>query len=211
MTLRDDSQRSGEQQANPADAEGCGACEQLAQEAKARAMRLRQLSLSKQQVLSIALEMAKNIDVRDRKYMLRRYPLCFLGAEAVRWMIRAGHSSSPEMAVLLGRAMEDEGLLSHFFREHPFEDSQNFYVFLGPCAALVQPGSKAACGSAAQFVFSNAEAAAAAAAAAEAACSTTPAVACCAFFMALPGLLHRNCARACVALESVRLLIPRNP
>jgi serine/threonine protein kinase len=78
------------------------------------------------------------------------------------------------MAVLLGRVMEDEGLLSHFFREHPFENTQNFYVFLGPCAALVQPGSQAGCGSAAQLVFSTAEAAAAAAAAAEAACSTTP-------------------------------------
>jgi serine/threonine protein kinase len=162
-----------EQQAStPADV-GCAPCEVLAREAKARVTRLRQLNLSKQQVLTISIDMAKNIDVRDRKHMLRRYPLCFLGAEAVRWMLRQGHANTPADAVLLGRVMEDEGLLSHFFREHHFEDSQNFYVFLGPCAALVQPGSNA-CGSAAQLVFSTAEAAVAAAAAAEAACSTTP-------------------------------------
>ena len=156
------------------DVEGCGPCEAMAKEAKARATRMRQLNLSSQQVMSIAMDMARNIDVRDRKHRLRRYPLCFLGAEAVRWMIRAGHASTPEMAVLLGRVMEDEGLLSHFFREHRFDDTQNFYVFLGPCATLVEPGSNGVCGSAAQLVFSTAEKAVAAAAAAEAACTTTP-------------------------------------
>ena len=141
----------------------------MAKAAKAKTLRLKKVGISTNDVLMVALEMAKNIDVRDRKQMLRKYPSCFVASEAVRWMVRTGHAEDEDKACVLGHVMQDHGLIAHYDGKNDFANTANFFVFLGPCVSVTGGTAGAGC-----RAFSAAEAAVAAAAAAEVACATTP-------------------------------------
>lgn len=60
-------------------------------------------------------------------YRLRRYPNCFVGEDAVSFMVEQGICDSAEEAVALGNQMLDEGLLHHVCYEHPFLNERKFY------------------------------------------------------------------------------------
>eukprot|EP01048_Picozoa_sp_COSAG05_P010947 COSAG05_NODE_998_length_6249_cov_30.416260_3_plen_798_part_00 len=150
--------------------EECQECQILARQARLKNERRKKVGMSKREVLMVALEMAKNIDVRDRKHMLRKYSACFVGSEAVRWMVRTGHAANAKAGELLGHVMQDQGLITPYSGDSGFTNQQNtFYVFMGPCASVTGGSAGAGC-----RAYTAAEAAIAAATAAEVACATTP-------------------------------------
>eukprot|EP01012_Entosiphon_sulcatum_P061788 TRINITY_DN8764_c0_g1_i1.p1 TRINITY_DN8764_c0_g1~~TRINITY_DN8764_c0_g1_i1.p1 ORF type:complete len:601 (+),score=82.13 TRINITY_DN8764_c0_g1_i1:24-1805(+) len=77
----------------------------------------------------LALALSRGVEVKDRSYRLRRYPQCFIGLEAVRWLVRQGYATGPASAVALGNRLLDAGLLHHVHHEHRFKDEYLFYRF----------------------------------------------------------------------------------
>jgi sensor c-di-GMP phosphodiesterase-like protein len=68
------------------------------------------------------------VDVRDRRWRLRLYPQCFVGREAVDWIVQRERVSRAK-AVRIGRRLVALGLMAHVAAEHDFEDADLFYVF----------------------------------------------------------------------------------
>ena len=72
------------------------------------------------------LSMPGGLDIRDRVYRLRVYPKCFVGREAVDWLVRDQGMARPH-AVDVGRRLLALGLIRHVVDEHDFEDGELFY------------------------------------------------------------------------------------
>ena len=70
-----------------------------------------------QEVVALAERMSKEVEVRDRQWRLKKYRSCFVGREAVRWMVRtAAVVPTEDDAVALGNAMLQLGLVAHVVR-----------------------------------------------------------------------------------------------
>ena len=67
--------------------------------------------------MALAERMERGVEVRDRHWHLKRYTECFVGREAVTWLVHtAGVVATEEAAVALGNAMMQLGLLAHVVR-----------------------------------------------------------------------------------------------
>lgn len=75
---------------------------------------------------SLARAMLGALKSIDRSYHFKTYSSCFLGTEAVAWLRRQFRCSDP-VAVQLGQALLDLGLLHHVMHEHGFEAQEFFY------------------------------------------------------------------------------------
>jgi hypothetical protein len=53
------------------------------------------------------------IDCRTRHYLLRSYHNCFLGREAVDWLVREGYARNTEDALTLGNKLMDMNYFHH--------------------------------------------------------------------------------------------------
>lgn len=69
---------------------------------------------------------AGGVEVRDRRWRSRVWAQCFVGRDAVDWIVRS-RGVSRARAVQLGRALAAFGLLHHVAGEHDFEDARLFY------------------------------------------------------------------------------------
>ena len=81
------------------------------------------------------------LDVRDRSYLLKKYPKCFVGAEAVDWLVRHHQLTRPQ-AVKLGERMFEAGLFHHVADDHDFTDGKLFFRFFSDEEALPALTSK---------------------------------------------------------------------
>lgn len=66
--------------------------------------------------------------VKDRVYHLKKYEECFVGSEAVEWIVRKT-GVERERAVAIGQCLLDLGYLYHVVRGEPFRDGFYFYRF----------------------------------------------------------------------------------
>jgi hypothetical protein len=64
----------------------------------------------------------------ERRYRLKWYADCFVGSEAVDWIVQ-GYGLSREDAVAVGQRLLDGGLLHHVVKEQPFRDGFFYYRF----------------------------------------------------------------------------------
>mmetsp|Transcript_43508 Transcript_43508/g.132399 ORF Transcript_43508/g.132399 Transcript_43508/m.132399 type:complete len:694 (-) Transcript_43508:280-2361(-) len=79
----------------------------------------------------VAEALKAGIEVKDRKYRLQTFKKCFIGKEAVDFLIDNGYASSRSDAVMLGQALsKDMKMFEHVLRDHDFEDEGYFYRFL---------------------------------------------------------------------------------
>lgn len=67
------------------------------------------------------------LDIRDRAYHLRTYARCFVGREAVDWIVR-DQGIGRVQAIHLGRRMVAMGWIRHVADEHDFKDTDLFYT-----------------------------------------------------------------------------------
>jgi Domain found in Dishevelled, Egl-10, and Pleckstrin (DEP) len=79
----------------------------------------------------IAQQFKKNIKLADRSYRLKTYKQCFVGSEAVDYLVQSGATATRDDAVLLGNAFIEMHLIEHVLRDHPFKDDYFFYRFVG--------------------------------------------------------------------------------
>ncbi len=68
------------------------------------------------------------LEVKDRRYRLQTYSSCFVGTEAVDWMVTRYNCQRPD-ALTLGQMLVDRGIIHHVTDEHSFEDNYLFYRF----------------------------------------------------------------------------------
>jgi potassium-dependent mechanosensitive channel len=66
--------------------------------------------------------------VMDRRHLLSVYPCCFIGREAVDWLVRHEEVTREE-AVRLGEMLVTRGVIHHVLDEHSFRDGNFFYRF----------------------------------------------------------------------------------
>ncbi|MDY6939962.1 MAG: hypothetical protein SWY16_20195 [Cyanobacteriota bacterium] len=70
----------------------------------------------------------EGVPILDRRYNLNTYPKCFIGREAVSWMMKTLQISY-EDAIELGQKLIDDKWIHHVTDEHPFQDEYLFYRF----------------------------------------------------------------------------------
>lgn len=69
--------------------------------------------------------------VADRYYHLKSYKQCFVGSQAVDFLVTSGAAASRQDAVNLGQALLSElHVFEHVTRDHDFADEKLFYRFL---------------------------------------------------------------------------------
>ena len=68
-------------------------------------------------------------DVQTRNWHFHEYKNCFVGKEAVTWMIKNGLSKSRPTAVMLGQRWLNNKLIKHVVDDRGFEDQKYYYVF----------------------------------------------------------------------------------
>ncbi|HAC64072.1 MAG TPA: mechanosensitive ion channel protein MscS, partial [Cyanothece sp. UBA12306] len=71
---------------------------------------------------------SRGLSIQDRRYRLNIYPDCFVGSEAVNWLVQH-HDYSREEAVELGQILVERGIIHHVLDQHTFKDSYLFYRF----------------------------------------------------------------------------------
>lgn len=74
------------------------------------------------------------LDVRDRVYRLKTYRECFVGQEAVDWLVQDRAVSRAE-AVRIGQRLVAFDLIRHVRDEHDFEDAELYYRIVRPDTA----------------------------------------------------------------------------
>ncbi|KAL6042214.1 vacuolar membrane-associated protein iml1 [Balamuthia mandrillaris] len=70
------------------------------------------------------------VELKNRRYFFKTYNNCFLGSEAVTWLVdNVPLLESREQAVQFGQMLMNNGYIYHVTNSHPFGDSNYFYVF----------------------------------------------------------------------------------
>jgi hypothetical protein len=68
------------------------------------------------------------IEIKDRRYHLKTYSKCFIGSQAVKWLIRT--LEIPKSEVLkLGQNLIEQKIIHHVTDDHDFKDDYLFYRF----------------------------------------------------------------------------------
>lgn len=80
------------------------------------------------QELVAQMRSSDGLDIRDRRFGLQVYTHCFVGSEAVKWLMHQ-QLASREEAIKLGQVLVERGLIHHVTDEHTFKDSHLFYRF----------------------------------------------------------------------------------
>ena len=88
------------------------------------------LGISNEEIKQIVASMRSSdgLDIRDRRYRLNFYRTCFVGSEAVDWLVRKQHFTREE-ALEFGQILMERGIIFHVTDEHSFRDEFLFYSF----------------------------------------------------------------------------------
>jgi hypothetical protein len=88
----------------------------------------------------LASLLSDKLDIRDRSYHLKKYPACFVGSDAVVWMVK-NLKLTAGAAVAVGQALGTSGLLHHVEHKHGFSDEPLFFrLALSPQADAIDLG-----------------------------------------------------------------------
>jgi potassium efflux system protein len=91
---------------------------------------LRPAEWSEAQLAEVAarLRAPGGVEIRDRRHLLATHRRCFVGSEAVDWLVDREGLSRAEATAVGGRLVA-AGLAHHVLDEHGFEDRWLFYRF----------------------------------------------------------------------------------
>ena len=64
---------------------------------------------------------------------MRKFPMCFVGSEAVTWLINNEPDvTNRSQGELLGKRLVRAKIIEHVCAEHDFKDAKLFYRFIDP-------------------------------------------------------------------------------
>ncbi len=69
----------------------------------------------------------KSLDIKDRRHRFTMYKNCFVGKEAVTWMVNAGYSKDRKHAIGLMNRLHRLGVITHVVNNHVVKDDYLFY------------------------------------------------------------------------------------
>lgn len=79
-------------------------------------------------VYSLMRDPEKGLDLKDRRWKLLLYSKCFVGSEAVQWMVD-NLSLDKKVAVSTGQRLMQTGIIHHVTHSEPFSDGYFYYRF----------------------------------------------------------------------------------
>jgi len=85
----------------------------------------------------------EGVPIKNRQWYFRTYENCFVGREAVDWMVSNKYAKTRTDAVFLGKRLVYKGEITHVVQEHDFEDGYYFYRFVDSSVTsncLLTPG-----------------------------------------------------------------------
>lgn len=68
------------------------------------------------------------VKIKNRKWLLKKFPNCFVGEQAVTWFCHY-LDVDREGAVKIGLQLQEQNLLRHVTNDHPFQDKYLFFTF----------------------------------------------------------------------------------
>lgn len=68
------------------------------------------------------------LEIKNRNYRLKTYPKCFIGSEAVQWLMKTYQTSKAE-AIKLGQNLIEQRIIHHVTDDHDFKSDNLFYRF----------------------------------------------------------------------------------
>ncbi len=80
------------------------------------------------EALVTAMREPGGLEIKDRRDHLNFYPACFIGSEAVEWLVQTQNCTREE-AIQLGQILIERGIIHHVLDEYPFRDDYFFYSF----------------------------------------------------------------------------------
>jgi hypothetical protein len=81
-----------------------------------------ELKTARDSLNDIATQFRDGVEIKDRKYRFTTFRNCFVGKEAVDFIVRCGLASTRDEGVRLGRSiMKEIGSFEHVTRDHQFE------------------------------------------------------------------------------------------
>ncbi|MGK7902590.1 MAG: mechanosensitive ion channel domain-containing protein [Hormoscilla sp.] len=80
------------------------------------------------QAIASQMRGPEGVEIKDRRSGLKLFSKCFVGCEAVDWLMENEKATRPE-AITIGELMVSEGLIHHVLDEHGFKDEPLFYRF----------------------------------------------------------------------------------
>merc|ERR1719361_2513736 len=84
-----------------------------------------------QQMRKVKEQCQKGFEVKDRKLLFKTYRMCFVGEEAVSWMVEQKVATSRNEAVEIGQMFLDNKMIRHSNSDSVhFKDSDIFYEFI---------------------------------------------------------------------------------
>jgi hypothetical protein len=78
--------------------------------------------------MAIEMRDKDGVEIKTRRYKLKLYQRCFLGNEAVDWIVKKYNVSRAD-AVLLGQKLIDKKIAHHVLDSNQFEDTDLLYRF----------------------------------------------------------------------------------
>lgn len=78
--------------------------------------------------LAQGMRSENGVEIKTRRYKLKLYQRCFLGTEAIDWIV-SKTKLSREDAVVIGQKMIEKGIFHHVLDDHKFKDEDLFYRF----------------------------------------------------------------------------------
>ncbi|WP_041698930.1 mechanosensitive ion channel domain-containing protein [Thalassoporum mexicanum] len=88
------------------------------------------------ETLAAKMRAPDGVEVKDRRYLFNVFERCFVGAEAVQWLMRICGMTKTE-ALRAGQLLIDGGYVHHVLDEHGFEDEYYFYRFFADEQGLI--------------------------------------------------------------------------
>ena len=88
-------------------------------------------AFTSEQVMELVDKMREpgQLDIRDRRYRLKLFRNCFIGRDAVDWLVE-NQRTTRENAVQIGQILMDRQVIQHVLDEQPFLDRHMFYRFM---------------------------------------------------------------------------------
>jgi len=68
--------------------------------------------------------------IKDRKYLGKPYQQCFIGKEAVDWLVGNSQAKNRKEATQIGNLIMEKKVFQHVLSEHKFKDKDLFYIML---------------------------------------------------------------------------------
>lgn len=85
------------------------------------------LSMSSTRLTALVQDFRANVIVKDTRHHLIKYRNCFIGKEAVNWLVTTEYAKTRQEAVKVGNTLFKLGVFSHVRNDRKFEDSNLFY------------------------------------------------------------------------------------